>query len=168
MKKLFLLVLLGLFVCVVSRIADERLEFARLNKVSASVSDALPVVLLSTDEESFEMHLYDNETTRQVLAQLPQKIIMTRWGRGGYVGTLAKQVKEPQDKSLKRRAFFAGEVVLRLKNNTLFLLFGPTPASLTVDVPMLTSAGVAVGRLDSFETLDHLLGVTEFSIQIKQ
>ena len=57
MKKLFLLVLLGLFVCVVSRIADERLEFARLNKVSASVSDALPVVLLSTDEESFEMHL---------------------------------------------------------------------------------------------------------------
>ena len=168
MKKLLGLVFLGLLVFVAFRIVTEHLAVAELRKTNVPVSKTLPVVIVSTDEMSFKLRLYDNEAAEQFLKQLPLKVVMTRWGNGAYAGKLPEQIREPQDKSLKRHAFFAGEVVARLKNKSFFLLFGATPSSLTVDTPILNSAGVAVGRLEAFENLEHLLGATEFSIRAEE
>ena len=88
MKKLLLLVFL-ILVCVVGcMIADEQLEVARLKDVSPVVSTTWPVVQISSDDAVFELQLYDNEASRAFLKQLPQTLVMNRWGDGGYGGAL--------------------------------------------------------------------------------
>ena len=169
MKKLLLLVFL-ILVCVVGcMIADEQLEVARLKDVSPVVSTTLPVVQISSDDAVFELQLYDNEASRAFLKQLPQTLVMNRWGDGGYGGVLAKKENIVQDKKNQRRAFFKGEVVWHKKKNVLFLMFGPTPVGLTVDEPMLlTFNSIPVGRLKDYSGLEHLPGVAEFLFQIKK
>ncbi|MGN1079339.1 MAG: hypothetical protein ACI4TE_04115 [Alphaproteobacteria bacterium] len=67
-----------------------------------------------------------------------------------------------------RRADKPGEAALWIRENALYLFFGSTPASLTTGTPMITSAGVALGRLKSFAELDQLPAVIEMSLQIKK
>jgi len=169
MKKVFLLlfsiVLIGLGIVIV----DERLAVARLKDVSPVIGKDLPTVLISAEDSVFELQLYDNETARQFLKQLPLTLVMTRWGEGGYGGSLAEKIEASDDKNLKRRAFFKGEVVFNPKRNALFLMFDATPVALTVNQPMLlSSGGIPVGRLKDYSELESLSGVVEFSIEIKK
>ena len=169
MKKVFLLlfsiILIGFGVLIV----NERLAVACLKDVSPVIGKDSPIVLMSAEDYVFELQLYDNETAGQFLKQLPLTLVMTRWGEGGYGGSLAEKIKVSDDKKLKRRAFFKGEAVFSPKRNTLFLMFGATPVALTVDQPMLlSSGGIPVGRLKNYQALEQLSGVVEFSIEIKK
>ncbi len=169
MKKVFLLlfsiILAGFGVIIV----NERLAVARLKDVSPVVSEKLPVVLISAEDAVFELQLYENKTAEQFVKQLPQTLVMTRWGDGGYGGSLTEKINVSDDKKFQRRAFFKGEVVFSPRRNALFLMFGATPVALTVNQPMLLSfGGIPVGRLKNYSGLEQLSGVVEFSIGIKK
>ena len=91
---------------------------------------------------------------------------MTRLGDGGYYGVLREKINVTGLPT--RRAYKPGEVALWIRENALYLFFGPTPASLATDTPMMASAGVGLGRLKSFSDLDQLPAVAEMSLQIKK
>lgn len=169
MKKLFLLVFSVLFIGLVVKIADERLEVNRLKNVSLVTDASSPIILISAEDAVFELQLYNNNSAKQLLKQMPQTVVMTRWGEGSYGGSLVEKIDTASDKEYQRRAFFKGEVVLHQRENTLFLMFGPTPVGVTVDAPMLlASGGVPVGRLKEYSELEQLSGVVEFSFRIKK
>ena len=85
---------------------------------------------------------------------------------GGYYGVLREKINVAGLPT--RRAYKPGEAALWIRENALYLFFGPTPASLATDTPMITSAGVGLGRLKSFSDLDQLPAVAEMSLQIKK
>ena len=148
-------------------IVDEHREVARLKDVVPVFSKTLPVVEISAEDTVLELNLYENDAVGQLLKQLPQTLVMTRWGDGAYGGSLSGKIEITDGKREKRNAFFKGEVVIRQKRNSLFLMFGATPAALTVDEPML-SGGIPVGRLKDYSALKHLSGVVEFSIKVRK
>lgn len=166
MKKVFLFLILIFLIGISVVIGGEEMEVRRLRETKDVLSKDLPVVLVVSDKEVYELQLYDNEAARQLLAQLPQKLVMTRRGDGVYYAALSEKIKVSGEKT--RRAYKRGEVALWIKGNALCLLFGPTPFSLTTDTPLLPSAGVALGRIKSFSGLDQLPSVAEFEIKIRK
>ena len=166
MKKIFLFLFLIFTIGVSLIIGAEEIEIRRLQETKEVLSEKLPLVLLVSEQETYELHLYDNEAARELLAQLPQKLVMNRRGDGVYYAPLSKKIEV--SKATTRRAFKRGEVALLIKGNVLCLLFGPTPFSLTTDIPLLPSVGVALGRIKSFSGLDQLPSVAEFEIKVKR
>ena len=166
MKKIFLFIFFIFLIGISVVIGGERLEIRRLHAIKEVLSQDLPIVLLTSDKEVYELHLYNNDAARQLLNQLPQKLVMNRRGDGAYYAPLSKKINVSKEE--KRRAFKRGEVALLVKGNIICLLFGPTPFSLTTNIPMLPSAGVVLGQIKSFSSLDQLPAVAEFEIKIKR
>ena len=169
MKKFILLILFILLTVLSVMIIDEQREVFRLKKVIPSFSSTLPAVRISSDDAVFEFHPYDNEAAKKFLAQLPLKMIMTRWGDGGYSGSLPKKIDADPMQENTRRAFFKGEVVLHQTGRTVFLMFGATPVVFFADYPMLlSSGGIPLGQLKDYSGLEHLTGVSEFVFEVKK
>ena len=169
MKKLLLFVSVVFFAVFAVIVISEQTEVEKLKKISPTISQTLPVIVVSAEDSVFEIELYENETAKALLKRLPLTLVMNRWGEGGYGGTLAHDITSDFDKSIRRRAFFKGEVVFRSKKNTLFFFFGSTPIGLTTDTPMLLGrGGIPVGRLKNHSDLEQLSGVVEFSFGIKK
>ncbi|MGN1079338.1 MAG: cyclophilin-like fold protein [Alphaproteobacteria bacterium] len=76
---------------IVSAVADEYLETARLEEINDSVCPSLPVVILTAEDTVFELELYDNAAARRLIDPFPQKLVMTRRGDGGYYGALREK-----------------------------------------------------------------------------
>lgn len=166
MKRLFQILFFVFLVGIVSAVADEYLETARLEEINDPVCPSLPVVIITAEDTVFELELYDNAAARRLIDQFPQKLVMTRRGDGGYYGALREKINVAGLPT--RRAYKPGEAALWIKENALYLFFGPTPASLATDTPMMFSAGVGLGRLKSFTELDQLPAVAEMSLQVKK
>lgn len=166
MKRLFQILFFVFLAGIVTAVADEYLETARLEEINDSVSLSLPVVTIAAENAVFELELYDNAAARRLVEQFPQKLVMTRRGDGGYYGALREKINVSGIPT--RRAYKPGEAALWIRENALYLFFGPTPASLTTDTPMMASAGVALGRLKSFAELDQLPSVVEVSLQVEK
>ena len=166
MKRLFQILFFVFLIGIISAVADEYLETARLEETNDSVSSALPVIVITAENAVFELELYDNAAARRLIEQSPPKLVMTRRGDGGYYGVLREKINVAGLPT--RRAYKPGEAALWIRENALYLFFGPTPASLATDTPMITSAGVGLGRLKSFSDLDQLPAVAEMSLQIKK
>ena len=168
MKKLLKLFLLLVIIGLTVRIVDEQRAVARLKDISPVFDEEAPVVSVSAEEEIFRLRLYKNSAAKDFLKHLPQTLVMTRWGEGAYGVRLDKKTEKLRDTSDKRRAFFKGEVVFYPKRNLLFLMFGTTPVALTVDAPMLlASGGIPLGRLESWTGLEQMMGVVEFTFEVK-
>lgn len=154
MKKVFLVIGALLAGICIGVIVDEQIQSKKLRNISVPFSETLPSVKMKIGIQEFEIRLYDNGAARNLLRQLPQRVVLKRWGNGEYFGPLAK-VAAADDKT--RRAFLKGEVGLWLQGNAFSVFFGPTPASLTTDTPMMASSGVPMGRIvSSFASLREM------------
>ena len=169
MKKFILFIVSISFVVLSIMLIDEQIEVFRLKKVTPVFSETLPVVQISSDDTVLELHLYDSAAATAFIKNLPDKLIMTRWGDGGYGASLEKKIEFDENETYNRRAFFKGEVVLRKNKNTIFFMFGPTPVGFVVDYPMLlSSGGIPLGQIKNYSELENLVGVVEFSFKIKK
>lgn len=92
MKRLFQILFFVFFIGIISAVADEYLETARLEETNDSVSSVLPVIVITAENAVFELELYDNAAARRLIKQFPQKLVMTRLGDGGYYGVLREKI----------------------------------------------------------------------------
>ncbi len=109
-----------------------------------STNDAkTTILLLDTGDRTFEVELYDNNAVRSLLAALPQRISMSRWGDEFY-GSLKAKITYSGDPL--RDVLEIGEVALWPSGNAFCIFFGPTPASVK-DEPRAASPCVALGKI---------------------
>ena len=107
-------------------------------------------IVITIENKSFEVELYDTAASRSLLKVLPQTIGMTRWGDGEYYGKISKNIDYQND--ALREVFEIGEVALypagffRPSGNSLCVFFGPTPSS-KADEPRMAAEGAPFGRI---------------------
>lgn len=73
MKRLFQILFFVFLIGIISAVADEYLETARLEETNDSVSSALPVIVITAENAVFELELYDNAAARRLIEQFPPK-----------------------------------------------------------------------------------------------
>lgn len=102
-----------------------------------------------------EVDLDDSAAAAQLVAAMPFKLAMSRWG-DEYYGSLPMTLAAS---GRKRDVFEVGEVALWPPGNAFCIFFGPTPAS-HADEPRMASPGIPLGRVVS--GISHLakLGAT--------
>jgi len=107
-------------------------------------------IVITIENKSFEVELYDTAASRSLLKALPQTIDMTRWGDGEYYGKISKDIDYQGD--TLREVFEVGEVALypsgffRFYGNSLCIFFGPTPSS-KAEEPRMAAEGAPFGRI---------------------
>ena len=168
MKKIFLIILLVFAIGIVAIAVDEHIEVSRMERAGDVVAADLPPVVLTVESTVFTLRLYDNKAARALAKTLPKELVMSRRGDGMYFAPLPEKAASKVQGVPERRAYRAGEAALMLRNNALCLMFGPTPAGVTTDAPMLPAAGVPVGRLESYDALDQLPAVIEADVSVKK
>lgn len=146
MMKAFLVIGALLAGICIGVVVDEQIQSKKLQKFSPQFSETLPSVRMKIGNQEFEIRLYESKAARNLLDQLPQRVVLKRWGNGEYQGPLAKVIATGEK---TRRAFLEGEAGLWLQGNAFSVFFGPTPASLTTNTPMMASSGIPLGRIIS-------------------
>lgn len=106
-------------------------------------------MLLGIGEKTFEVELYDTCAGRELLANLPQTISMSRWGDEFY-GTLHPKIGHAGD--TLRDVFEIGEVAMWPPGNAFCIFFGRTPMS-TDDAPVAASPVNSLGSVDGDVTV---------------
>lgn len=93
---------------------------------------------------TLEAELDDGPAAAQLLAALPLRISMSRWG-DEYYGELPVKLAAG---GRKRDVYGIGELGLWPPGNAFCIFFGPTPASHGKE-PRMASPGIALGRVAS-------------------
>jgi len=109
-------------------------------------------IKITIGERSLKASLYNNNTTKQLLIQLPMKIAMNRWGEE-YYGDCGLMVNRAPD---ARQDMEPGELAVWPDGSALCIFFGPTPASID-EKPRAISPVNPVGKIEEdFSILKNL------------
>lgn len=122
-------------------------------------------IKMTIGDETRQIELYENTTTKAVVESLPYTIRMSRWGNGEYYGSFSEDIP-PSGK--QTTSFKRGEVALWPDGNGFCIFFDRTPVS-TDDTPKMASPGTPLGMIQGdISFLKKLGGSITAKLEISQ